>query len=150
MAGSGVSSILTFCCLYHRKPDKGKGRQHEESIRLPERQNIDGLTLLTEEELRNPSLWDSPRYVGLCDPHPDTGLRKLPLDFTELQSMSDDQKRQNIVRRANYYLQVYTPPGIYSDGAFRAHRNAQTQGPFSGNREDPALALDVAQVFTPA
>jgi hypothetical protein len=90
MAGSGTPSLFSFCCAHHRKPDKGKGRQHEESIRLPEIRRFDGLTLLTDEELRNPSVWDSDVYVGLRDPHPDTGLRKLHLSVTELKPMSDD------------------------------------------------------------
>jgi hypothetical protein len=143
MAGSGFSSFLIFCCVRHRKLDKGKGRQQEEQIRLPERRRFDELTLLTDEERSNPSRWTGSVYVGLRDPHPDIGLRKEPLELTELELMSDDERRQNIVRRANYYLQISPGPGGLSLGALNAHHDAQNQGPFSGEKKDPALALSV-------
>jgi hypothetical protein len=104
---------------------------------------FDPLSLLTDEEWTKYSRWNSPRFVGLREPHPDMGLRKEELKLKELDSMTQGEKRQAITRRANYYLQCNYGPGVLGTNGLRAWCKASQEGPFSDDGEGPALELDI-------
>jgi hypothetical protein len=85
-----------------------------------------------------------PAIVGPLNPNPEFGIIQDPPKWKELESMDFAERDRLVVRRANYYLQVWLIPD--SRSFYPARRKALQEGNLSVDKPSTPLKLDLTRL----
>jgi hypothetical protein len=82
------------------------------------------------------------KLFGAKDENPDNSLSQDPLDWKVLKTLTGEERKKQIIARANYFTQIYPPHYVLGVTVISKIDEARAEGKFSLEKPLQPLAMD--------